>query len=115
MKRSILTLTVSALTAGLLLLSSFTTQAQALVRSDVKKMVVKAVDYPENAVDKKLQGEVVVSFVPTKDGKLEVKEIFSRVPELRDYVYKTITDLEVPKTGDVFTEPIVLRFTFKLL
>jgi len=115
MKRSVLTVVVSVLFTGFLFLSSYTAQAQMVPREAVKNLVVKTMTYPESAIDKKLQGEVVVSFILTKEGNLEVKEIFSRIPELRDHVYKTISSLEVPPTTEEMNEPIVLRFIFKLI
>jgi outer membrane biosynthesis protein TonB len=114
MKKSIL-ITVLPAIACILLLTSFKASAQGIAREDVKNMVVKAIEYPEAAIEKKIEGEVVVSFYATDKGKIEVSEIFSRDPILQEYVYDQITALQVPAENAAETDPIVLRFTFKLL
>jgi hypothetical protein len=114
MKKSILMLALSVLTV-IFTISTSSAQAQTMARDDVKNMVVKAIAYPESAIDNHLQGDVVVSFSPNKQGRLEVMEIFSRIPILKNYVYDRITALQLPAPADELLEPIVLRFTFKLI
>lgn len=114
MKKSILILLVSVLTV-IFTISTSAAQAQTMARDDVKNMVVKAIAYPEAAIDKQLQGDVIVSFSPNQQGRLEVMEIFSRIPILQKYVYEKITALQLPAPVDAFSDPIVLRFSFKLI
>jgi len=115
MKKSVFILSVAALAAGLLFLNTSGVQAQTLAVDDVKNIVIKAIDYPEDAIDKNLQGEVVVSFTTNEQGKLEVNEIFSRIPELQEYVYEKISSIELPQANNEISDPILLRFTFRLI
>lgn len=114
MKTKILTFAVSAMVAGLMLLGTSTAKAQMVPEQTVKAMVINAIEYPEYAIDKHVEGFVVVSFRATPEGKVEVTGINSSDPLLGDYVYETISSLDIPSAGDG-SETIYLRFKFVLL
>lgn len=115
MKKLLSVSVLSVFVMAMLIFGTSQVNAQTTPTNDVKDMVIKAIDYPENAIDKKLEGEVVVKFTPSGTGKIEVNEIYSRVPELQEYVYETISSMEVPQSHNEALDPITLRFTFKLI
>ncbi len=114
MKRIILIIVLSVFT-GTFLLSPSKSSAQTMARDDVKNMVVKAIGYPQTAVDKQLEGEVVVSFSSNGKGKIEVQEINGSIPELKEYVFNKISAIELPESMAEVSDPILLRFNFKLI
>ncbi len=114
MKKSILILAMSIL-SGISLLFSSAAVAQTMSREEVKNQVIDVVTYPQDAIDKHLEGDVLVSFSTSKDGKIQVQEIFSRVPELQEYVLNKLNAFELPQAQYDVTAPIMLKFTFKLI
>jgi hypothetical protein len=114
MKNLILILLLSVISTTISVSADAAT-APKYSRDDIKNMVVKAIDYPQAAKARQLQGDVVVSFSPNGQGKLEVNEIFGGIPELKAYVSSKISSLQLPQNIESGIEPIVLRFRFKLL
>ena len=114
MKTKTLRIALTVLTV-LFAFTAFNAGAQTMARNDVKDLVIKSVRYPQDAIDKHLEGDVLVSFKPNAQGKVEVEEIFSRIPELSESVLSTISDIVLPQPAEQLTDPIVLRFTFKLI
>jgi len=56
----------------------------------IKKAINEKVKYPEFAIEKKINGVVVVEFKINQKGNLEVKRMNSVQPELQEYVRKQL-------------------------
>jgi outer membrane biosynthesis protein TonB len=110
--------TLKLISAVMLVIAlAFTTNgvsAQKMARENVIEYVVKAINYPPDAVGQKLQGDVLVSFTIDPQGHLRVQEI-NGAPELRAYVYDQINAMQLPNDVANVDEPIALRFNFKLI
>jgi hypothetical protein len=81
---------------------------------EVTALVCEAIHYPDHALTHQMQGDVLVSIVPQRDGKLKVECINSGVPELKEYVYGEISSLSLNHPLADPCGPICLRFCFKL-
>lgn len=101
--------------AGFLTLGSMPVQAAPEPDEAVKALVINAIEYPEEAINQGIEGDVVVSFKRNSDGKLEVTGVNSAEPLLAEYVCKTICALDLPLDPNANTETIYLRFSFVLL
>ncbi|MBC8343102.1 MAG: hypothetical protein ISR55_04115 [Bacteroidetes bacterium] len=83
--------------------------------SKVKQAIINEITYPEFAINNKIEGDVFVSFLVNKDGKIRIIRTNSIFNNLESYVIekmKTMTikvdDVEIGKTYD-------MKFSFKLL
>ncbi len=81
----------------------------------LKATIINAIKYPESAIDKGIEGEVLLGFRRDSLGRLEIIGVNSRESILADYVINTIQDLNIPDDPTAGTDPVYLRFEFVLL
>ena len=81
----------------------------------IKNAINENVKYPEFAIEKSINGVVVVQFKINKNGNVEVKRINSLQPELEEYVHNKLETISFnPATVDT-TESYYYKFNFDLL
>src|SRR6056297_910818 len=60
----------------------------------VKQTVQQEVDYPEFAVEEKLEGTVWVEFTINENGKIQVEKVNSMCVPLKNYVVRKIEGMD---------------------
>lgn len=85
----------------------------------LKEFIVKTISYPKEAVEKGIQGRVVVEFTVTKDGKIEKLKVVRKVDPILDQ--EAIRGLKMmpdwipgKREGKVIDMQYALPITFKL-
>lgn len=82
---------------------------------DIREQIMKQVKYPTSLSEKLVQGTVYVEFLVKDDGSLEVINCFSKIGELQNYIFKTLSDIRVEASVNEVGKNMVMRFDFKLV
>ncbi len=64
-------------------------------KADVKQAVKEQIIYPQFALENEIEGEVSVSFIVSKEGKLIVKKINSTNIELNNLIAKKLKNIQL--------------------
>ncbi|MCX6243446.1 MAG: hypothetical protein NTU98_01970 [Bacteroidetes bacterium] len=100
------------------LLLSFTSFASTPAEECAKKMWQKFqndVKYPEFAQKLALQGEVIVLYMISEEGRIVVKDIRSTDVDLANYVRKTLTEITCPELKTARGYDFKVKFHFRLI
>jgi hypothetical protein len=73
------------------------------------------ISYPEFAYKQAIQGDVVVIFTVSNDGRIIVKDIRATDVELGKYVRKVISTLQAPELDNADIYDFKVIFHFKLI
>ena len=80
----------------------------------IKKAINDKVKYPEFAIEKKINGVVVVEFKFNEKGNLEVTRINSVEPELEDYVHQQLEKISLVAAVVDTNQLYYYKFNFDL-
>ncbi|MBT3303543.1 MAG: hypothetical protein HOD63_11220 [Bacteroidetes bacterium] len=83
--------------------------------SSVKQAIKLEIDYPEFAIENKIEGEVLVSFEVNKDGKIDVLRTNSVYKELEGYVIEKMKSITVHADDAEIGKVYNMKISFKLL
>jgi len=89
-----------------------TRNADALERA-VEQALNKHVVFPLMEREQNMTGEVFVSFVVNKEGRLEVLESFSQNEPLRQYVLGKLAKVDIGENPDGIWRTSRVRFVFR--
>lgn len=80
----------------------------------IKKAIKENVKYPAFAIEKKINGVVVVQFHFNQKGNLEIRRINSVSPELEDYVHKQLEKISIAPAAIDTAQHYYYKFNFDL-
>lgn len=82
--------------------------------SQTTQVLMKQMDYPTFAKEKKIEGDVYVSFTLNKDGRIENICANSSSELLKNYVVEKLQASNIPGTIADATQVFYIKFSFRL-
>ena len=80
----------------------------------IKKAIDENVKYPDFAIERKINGVVVVQFKFNQKGNLEVRRINSVNPELEEYVHRQLEKISIDALVADTSQSYYYKFNFDL-
>jgi hypothetical protein len=84
-------------------------------KTNVVKNLKLQIDYPDFAIENKIQGHVYVSFNLDQAGNIIIEEIHSTQAELKEYVIEELKKINIPQNDEYINLTYEMRFKFDLL
>lgn len=84
------------------------------ISSSAAKMITEEVYYPEFAIEDKFEGKVALEVEITEDGSFNVTAANSLNEDLKDYVSKTIEDIETSEFKKYAGQKIIMNLNYDL-
>ncbi len=84
-------------------------------QNEFKKEIRSLIKFPEFAKQSNLEGFVLVQFTYDKTGKINILEINSNQPDLKNYVSEQLESLKMCEHAQKSDKKYSMRFDFKLL
>jgi Gram-negative bacterial TonB protein C-terminal len=88
------------------------TKTTSRMERELDRQLDKYVTYPLLERNKRMDGEVLVSFVIDATGKVKVISAESENPELRDYVLRMLSKVDIGQNPDGSWKTTHVRFAF---
>jgi hypothetical protein len=82
---------------------------------DLKEKIRAEVTYPKTALDRNIEGIVLIGFSVNERGNIQIEGVNASNIELQDYVVKTIKNMVVSPTDNAYSKMYNMKFVFKIL
>lgn len=79
-----------------------------------KQTITNKITYPTFASERKIEGDVYVSFEVNKDGRIIVLKSNATHPELESYVIQKLNEMDYPYEDSVTEKIYYMKFAFRL-
>jgi len=113
--KKVLTLVIAAIFSTISFQSFSTNDSDNANETKVKQTVISQITYPDFAKEQKIEGDVLVSFKVSKDGKVVVLSSNSSEVKLQNYVVEKMKTVNLSSVdveeGFVYN----VKFSFQLL
>jgi TonB family protein len=114
-KRSFRFILISAATAFFFSYQAYAGTPANECASRIWQKFQSGIKYPEFAHKQAIQGEVIVVFTVSDDGKIIVKDVRSTDTELGKYVRSAMSEVKCPELQDAGVYDFKVKFHFRLI